>query len=70
MAAERSPSPLLVRSKGDEGHGRMKGSNPFSTGINYSLGLLNEVNHSPKVFERMNLGRDEVLISHGQWQHS
>lgn len=46
----------------------MKGSSLFSSGIDYSLGLLSEVNHSPKVFERLALGRDEVLISHGQWQ--
>lgn len=60
----------LVRSKGDEEYGRGKGSNPFSTVINCSVGLLNKVSHSPKVFAKLALRTDEVLISHGQWSHS
>lgn len=56
----------LVRSKGDEEYGRGKGSNPFSTVISCSTGLLSEVNHSPEVFAKLALETDEVLISHGQ----
>lgn len=59
----------LVRSKGGEEHGRGKGSNPFSTVVNCSIGLLNEVNHSPKAFAKLALGTDKVMASGNSLKH-
>jgi len=55
------PSDRLVRCEVDGKHERGKGSNPFSAVINCSVGLLNKVNHSPKVFAKLALGTDGVL---------
>lgn len=66
---EKSFSPF-GEEQGRWGIGDDGGKQPFSTGMDYSLVLLAEVNHSPTtVFERLALGRDETLISHGQGQH-
>lgn len=65
---EKSLSPL-GEEKRRWGIGYDEEKQPFFNRNRLNSGLLIEVNHSPSMFERLPLGRDEAPISHGQWQH-